>query len=117
MSELPLHPAIVHVPLGLAFVLPLVFVALAVLAWRREVAARAWTAALVLQAQAPARAEGNTLVMAWATDATGLDPHTQTAFASLRLLELVYEPLVTLNADLEIQPALADEERAPLPSR
>ena len=56
----------------------------------------------------PAQAQDNTLVMAWATDATGLDPHKQTAFASLRLLELVYEPLVTLDADLQIQPALAE---------
>lgn len=54
----------------------------------------------------PARAE--TLVMAWSADATGLDPHKQTAFASLRLLELVYEPLVRLDADLKIVPALAE---------
>ena len=64
--------------------------------------------ALGLQMQPPARAAENTLVMAWATDATGLDPHKQTAFASIRLLELVYEPLVTLDADLQIQPALAE---------
>ncbi len=57
---------------------------------------------------APVRAQDNTLVMAWATDATGLDPHKQTAFASLRLLELVYEPLVILDADLQIRPALAE---------
>ena len=56
----------------------------------------------------PAKADGNTLVMAWATDATGLDPHKQTAFASIRLLELIYEPLVTLDSDLKIQPALAE---------
>ena len=31
----------------------------------------------------------NVLIMARATDATGLDPHTQTAFASFRLLELI----------------------------
>lgn len=52
-------------------------------------------------------ASAETLKMAWATDATGLDPHKQTAFTSLRLLELIYEPLVRLNADLEIVPALA----------
>ena len=74
---------------------------------RRFAAATAIVAAVAHQGQTPAHAEGNTLVMAWATDATGLDPHKQTAFASLRLLELVYEPLVTLNAALEIQPALA----------
>lgn len=50
----------------------------------------------------------NTLIMARAADTTGLDPHTQTAFASLRLLELVYEPLVVLDADLNIVPALAE---------
>lgn len=46
--------------------------------------------------------------MAWAQDATGLDPHKQTAFSSLRLLELVYEPLVRLDANLKVVPALAD---------
>jgi len=49
----------------------------------------------------------NTLIMARAVDATGLDPHTQTAFASLRLLELIYEPLVVTDENLELQPALA----------
>lgn len=52
-------------------------------------------------------AMADTLKMAWAQDATGLDPHRQTAFSSLRLLELVYEPLVRLNPDLEIVPAIA----------
>lgn len=50
----------------------------------------------------------NTLIMARAADTTGLDPHTQTAFASFRLLELIYEPLVNLDADLNIVPALAE---------
>lgn len=49
-----------------------------------------------------------TLVVARAADTTGLDPHTQTAFASFRLLELIYEPLVTLDGDLNIVPALAE---------
>lgn len=52
--------------------------------------------------------ENNTLIMARAVDATGLDPHTQTAFASLRLLELIYEPLVITDNELNIQPALAE---------
>lgn len=55
-----------------------------------------------------AQEESNTLVMARAADATGLDPHTQTAFASFRLLELIYEPLVQLDADLNVIPALAE---------
>ncbi len=50
-----------------------------------------------------------TLKMAWAQDATGLDPHKQTAFSSIRLLELIYEPLVRLDGDLKIVPALAKE--------
>ncbi|MDS1138680.1 ABC transporter substrate-binding protein [Nitratireductor indicus] len=55
-----------------------------------------------------ATASAATLRMAWSQDATGLDPHKQTAFSSLRLLELVYEPLVRLDKDLKIIPALAD---------
>ncbi|UYN99150.1 MAG: ABC transporter substrate-binding protein [Devosia sp.] len=47
------------------------------------------------------------LRMAWSQDATGLDPHKQTAFSSLRLLELIYEPLVRLDADLNVVPAVA----------
>jgi peptide/nickel transport system substrate-binding protein len=48
-----------------------------------------------------------TLRMAWSQDATGLDPHKQTAFSSLRLLEMVYEPLVWLDKDLNVAPAIA----------
>ena len=58
--------------------------------------------ALALPAQAAS------LRMAWSQDATGLDPHKQTAFSSLRLLELIYEPLVRLDADLNVVPAVAD---------
>ncbi|MCL4237357.1 MAG: ABC transporter substrate-binding protein [Anaerolineae bacterium] len=58
---------------------------------------------------APAAAQGgNTLIMARAVDATGLDPHTQTAFASLRLLELIYEPLIQADENLNLVPALAE---------
>lgn len=52
--------------------------------------------------------DDNVLVMARAADATGLDPHTQTAFASFRLLELIYEPLVQLDENLDVVPALAE---------
>ncbi len=51
---------------------------------------------------------GNVLIMARAADTTGLDPHTQTAFASFRLLELIYEPLVNLDENLDLVPALAE---------
>lgn len=66
------------------------------------VAATLSTAAFALPAQAA------TLRMAWSQDATGLDPHTQPAFSSLRLLELIYEPLVRLSPTLEVIPAIAD---------
>ncbi len=64
---------------------------------------------LLLLMSSTAFGQSNTLIIARAVDATGLDPHTQTAFASLRLLELVYEPLVTTDADLNLQPALATD--------
>lgn len=67
----------------------------------------ALTIVLTLSAFSFVGAQDNTLIMARAVDATGLDPHTQTAFASLRLLELVYEPLVTTDQDLNLVPALA----------
>lgn len=51
--------------------------------------------------------EAATLRMAWSQDATGLDPHKQTAFPSIRLLELIYEPLVRFDADLNVIPAIA----------
>ncbi len=51
--------------------------------------------------------EAATLRMAWSQDATGLDPHKQPAFPSIRLLELIYEPLVRLDADLNVGPAVA----------
>lgn len=56
----------------------------------------------------PALAQDNVLVMARSADTTGLDPHTQTAFSSHRLLELIYEPLVELDSGLNLVPALAE---------
>ena len=55
-----------------------------------------------------AQEDGDILIMARAADTTGLDPHTQTAFASFRLLELIYEPLVNLDENLNVIPALAE---------
>ncbi|MBZ0290382.1 MAG: ABC transporter substrate-binding protein [Anaerolineae bacterium] len=55
-----------------------------------------------------AQDNANVLIMARSADTTGLDPHTQTAFASFRLLELIYEPLVNLDAELNIVPSLAE---------
>ena len=52
-------------------------------------------------------AAAQTVNVAWSQDATGLDPHKQTAFSSIRFLELMYEPLVRLDKDAEIVPAVA----------
>ena len=66
-------------------------------------------ASLAVGAVMPGMAQDdNVLVMARAADATGLDPHTQTAFASFRLLELIYEPLVQLDENLNLVPGLAE---------
>ncbi len=46
----PLHPAIVHLPLGLAFLAPLLFLAVAVAVAREWIPKRAWLAVVVLQA-------------------------------------------------------------------
>ncbi|MDR3471318.1 MAG: ABC transporter substrate-binding protein [Devosia sp.] len=80
--------------------------------WRIARGVLTGVALIGLMAAAPAvtigKAEAATLEMAWAADATGLDPHKQTAFSSVRLLELIYESLVRLDENLKVVPALAD---------
>ncbi|CAG0944136.1 Oligopeptide-binding protein AppA [Anaerolineae bacterium] len=51
---------------------------------------------------------GGVLIAARAADMQGLDPHTHTAFASFRVLELIYDPLVTLDKDMKVVPHLAE---------
>jgi uncharacterized membrane protein len=51
MTSLPLHPAIVHLPLGLAFVMPALAAGFAWALWTRRVRSRgAWVAVVALQA-------------------------------------------------------------------
>lgn len=50
MPTVPLHPALVHVPLGLAFILPVLAPALAFALWRGAVTRRTWLVAVALQA-------------------------------------------------------------------
>lgn len=47
---MPLHPALVHIPLGLAFVLPFVALAIALARWRGKLPWRAWWLVVGLQA-------------------------------------------------------------------
>jgi uncharacterized membrane protein len=63
MSTLPLHPAVVHLPLALAGVLPLVFLALLWAIRSQRLPARSWTLGVALQ--------GALLVGAIAALATG----------------------------------------------
>src|SRR3954471_10047568 len=73
----------------------------------KRLMASAVVAALLATSSFALPAQAATLRMAWSQDATGLDPHKQTAFSSLRLLELVYEPLVRLDNKLNGVPAIA----------
>jgi uncharacterized membrane protein len=50
VTSLPLHPAIVHLPLGLAFVTPLLAIGFAWAIWRGRLRNRAWISIVVLQA-------------------------------------------------------------------
>jgi uncharacterized membrane protein len=50
MGEVPLHPAIVHVPLGLSLVLPLVAFGVTVGLWRAWISPRAFWMVVALQA-------------------------------------------------------------------
>ncbi len=49
MSSLPLHPALVHLPLGLAFVMPFLAVSLAWALWVRRVPRLTWAIVVALQ--------------------------------------------------------------------
>lgn len=50
MSDLPLHPALVHLPLGLAFVMPFLAAALAWALWVGRAPRRTWAIVVALQA-------------------------------------------------------------------
>ena len=50
MSSLPLHPAVVHLPLGLAFIIPALAIGFTWALWTGRVRVRAWTVIVALQA-------------------------------------------------------------------
>ena len=50
MTSLPLHPAIVHLPLGLAFIMPILTIGFAWALWTGRIQTRAWVAIVALQA-------------------------------------------------------------------
>ena len=49
MNSLPLHPAIVHIPLGLAMLMPVVAASLAWAIWTKRLGLRAWLGVVALQ--------------------------------------------------------------------
>lgn len=49
MDGVPLHPALVHVPLGLAFILPFLALACTIAWWKRWATKRAWAVIVALQ--------------------------------------------------------------------
>jgi uncharacterized membrane protein len=50
VTSLPLHPAIVHLPLGLAFLMPALAIGFGWALWKRRVRPRAWVSIIALQA-------------------------------------------------------------------
>ncbi len=56
----------------------------------------------------PVTAAGDTLVVGVATDMTGMDPHQQTAFTSMKVLEMMYGQLVEVNENMEVVPSMAE---------
>lgn len=50
MTQIPLHPALVHIPLGIALVLPLVALGVTVALWRGWIAPRVFALLVLLQA-------------------------------------------------------------------
>lgn len=52
MQEIPLHPALVHIPVGIALILPLFAITATVALWRGWVTRRTWIALVALQAVA-----------------------------------------------------------------
>jgi len=50
VSSVPLHPALVHLPLGLALVLPVIVIAFTWALWTGRLGTRAWLSVVLLQA-------------------------------------------------------------------
>ena len=55
-----------------------------------------------------AQTSGGVLTAAWAQDPVGLDPHVTSAYSSFQILENVLDTLVTLDAEQNVIPSLAE---------
>jgi peptide/nickel transport system substrate-binding protein len=69
---------------------------------------RRWMAALLVTFTASAVAQSGMLDIAVDQSPVGLDPHVATAFATFAVIDQIYDDLVELNADLQLEPALAE---------
>ena len=67
------------------------------------------TAAATTETTEAAAEGGGTLVIGRTGDIDNLDPHVATAFQTIDALELMYDSLTELDADLNVQPALATD--------
>jgi peptide/nickel transport system substrate-binding protein len=63
---------------------------------------------LVLLACGMAAAQSGTLELAVDQSPAGLDPHKVTAFASFAIVQVIYDGLLEVNADLQLEGALAE---------
>ena len=69
---------------------------------------RRWTLIAALVAVASfAAAQNGTLELAVDSSPAGLDPHVVTAFSSIAITGQIYDGLMEVNADLQLEPALA----------
>ena len=62
----------------------------------------------LLTAVIPVMASGDTIVVGVSTDMTGLDPHKQTAFTSMKVLEMLHGRLVEVDENMTVQPGMAE---------
>ncbi|NLG65386.1 MAG: ABC transporter substrate-binding protein [Actinobacteria bacterium] len=75
---------------------------------RRTLQTLALAATLLLGGAAAAQNSGGTLVAAWAQEPVGFDPHITSAMSSYQILTNVIDNLVTLDAQQNIVPELAE---------
>lgn len=92
MNGLPLHPAVIHLPLGLAFVLPCLALALSILIAKRKASKHTWLIVIALQAVVAGTG--------WYAEETGEDEEKHTVHRSkprARVQKLIVFCLVLLG--------------------
>ena len=62
----------------------------------------------LLAAVIPVMASGDTIIVGVSTDMTGMDPHKQTAFTSMKVLEMLHGRLVEVDENMTVKPGMAE---------